>query len=61
MGHNGLLNNQKGTYIYAYKHTHIRSFWIQSRVCVLVDLIPPEENIREFTDAEDRLEDSELM
>lgn len=30
-------------------------------LCLIVDLIPPEENIKEFADAEDRLEDSELM
>ena len=27
----------------------------------VVDLIPPEENVKEFADAEDHLEDSELM
>ena len=58
MGHNGLLNNQKGV------TQRFKLFAINLFVCLLVylvDLVPPEENIKEFADAEDRLEDSELM
>lgn len=55
MGHNGLLNNQKGFQIIPTLRDTLECSMFS------VDLIPPEENIKEFSDAEDRLEDTDLM